>query len=324
VFGSGGRGCRGKTEIGLRRKSLVGWLAAISFIVGVSGMGMLLADGAASASPAITYVRGSGPHCSVQLDVGATSATAVVESGCAGRDYWFSVWNAKSDVYRTSFPQQLSSSTNRAPWTLQLPQSAACDFQLDFSMRSAPPGQHAAVHDVIAGYLGHCASTLSTGGGPPTTVSTDPGPKPASHPTPPVSQVVETDTPGGATQSTTTIGLGPTAFVPGTSYQAVPSTRPSNKPQARPTTTTTTPAVTGAVASTGPPGGGSPVRLSSLGPTSPARAANSKSSPDLPFTIFAVLMLLFASLTAVGCRSAISRANRSGSTIAWGSRSGNP
>lgn len=260
-------------------------LPAILVTVGLCGIGALLVGQTSSgASTTVMTVKGSGANCKVTLDIGSTSVTANILSGCQGGDYYLSTWVAQSNVHKTSLPQYLYRTTNHAPWTVALP---PCFYQVDFARLSSPPSLRAtssgAAHTgrvYIAGALGGAACrTTTTTSGPTTTL-----PKSTTTTTEP------TTTSSSTTSTTVHKGTTTTST---TTHTKPPTTLGTT------TTTTTThhPDGPGGVAGTSSGGSGTP-------PTH---------GGSLAFTGFAVLMGVFIAMCLIGCGLGILRASRGSS-----------
>jgi hypothetical protein len=271
-----------------RRLRAAGRLPLALIGLGVTGLVLVLATASpSSAAPTVLYAKGAAPGCSVELALYDTYATAMVSNGCQGPDYWMAVWQARSDVYSTSFPQVLFASTNHAPWTLAYPLTSPCYVQVDFSYRSAPPGEPTPVHQVIA------AGLRSTSCPPPTTTTTQPG---GTTTTTQPGGTTTTTQPGGTT--TTTQPGGTTTTGPGSGGSGGGGATTTTEPA---TTTTTVVHLTGS-------GGGPPVYNS----PSAGGAAGESAPGGLAFTGFAAMLLAFIAMTLIGAGLAVVRTSRLG------------
>jgi hypothetical protein len=187
-------------------------------VIGIAGLLTVGTFGTSSAGSTID-VTGGPPSCRVELQIGPSSATAVVLQGCTRGEYWLSSWATQSDVFATSHPQRLfdfsgplDSPTEQLE--VNLPNQSPCFFQVDFTKRLAAPGQPSAIHHHIVAYLGQTADCVSPTPTPsPTSSSPTPTPTPSptsSSPTP--------------TPSQTSASPSPSASVAGTSLSSPPVT----------------------------------------------------------------------------------------------------
>jgi hypothetical protein len=257
------------------RSSAVGRFSAVLAVVGVCGATMLAFTQNSVAATTGT-VQGSRPDCSVQLTFTSTSVTADIRSGCKGGDFYLTSWTTRSNVPATSHPQVIFASTNRAPWTVPLPQ---CYWQVDFARRSTPPPMKATNRELVVGRLGGAACKS----GPTTTTTT----------------VATTTT--TVPKTTTTVHVTTTTS---TTSTTVKTTTP-------PHSTTTTTAAVGTTTTVTPTAGGPPDGPTPAGPTTPATSSHG----GLAFTGFEALMTLFIALALIGCGiAAVLAARRARST----------
>lgn len=248
---------------------------------------LVVAGGPSFASGTPTAVYGSDATCAVDIQVGSTSATAVLLSGCQGSDYWLSSWVTHSGTYQPGASQQLLDATDRAPWTVRLPTGQPCYYQVDFSERQTPPGHSGGARTLIASTTGQtsaCSSATttvtSTTGGSSTTITSP--------------RTV-------AAVATTTVPL-----LPATTLALTTPTRPPAIASSSATGTTTTTTVASRLAVGQIPSGQTPA------PTAVPVAASSASHGfgSLAFTGFAVLMAAFVALVLIVTGAGLVRVSR--------------
>jgi hypothetical protein len=231
---------------------------------------LLMAGGAYQAEATTSIVAaGHSSDCSVQVavDTAAHEATANAVSGCPSRDpgqFKFTVWATRSAIWEKSFPQEVYSTTTKAPWKLTLPPpSVSCFIQIDFGERRSVPSPTGHMYKNIVGYNG--ATGLCPSGVDQVTTSTT---------LVPVTRSVD--------GSTTTTAL-PVTTVPAatTSSTTVPVVDSSG---ATTTTSTTAPDGSTSTTSTSPVGGGSTPTVSTsttdggVATTVPVATGNPESS----------------------------------------------
>lgn len=263
----------------------VGARAALGLAPIACATALVVAGGTSWAGSTGPTVRGSDGNCAVQIQIGATSATATIESGCQGGDYWFSSWVTPSGTYQAGAPQQLLAATDHAPWSVVLPTGQPCYYQVDFSQRQHPPGHAGGTTTLVASYVGRtatCSSGATTTTGSPTTVTSS------------------TTVPAGPV---TTIRIATATTVP----LSLPTTPPTVAFASGSATTSTTATVSVAAGQSQPPQAPAPA---SVIPTaaSPTRSAFG----SLAFTGFELLMAVFVALVLVVAGVGIVRASRRG------------
>jgi hypothetical protein len=260
-----------------RWSGLFGLLPVLSMLAGIVGLLVTLSPGTSGAAAA-TLTSGGNSQCRAKLVIGPSTATAIVLHGCRNGEYWLASWATQSDNFATSHPQRLFDSAGplqpgQHELTVNLPNKPPCFFQVDFALRSSPPGQPGTRHIVVA-QLGQTQDCMS-----PTPTPTSPSPTPTS-PSPTPTPTSPTPTPSSSSPAPSS-SPSPTVSVAGAASSSPPST--------------------------------TQVAAESLSQGQAAGTTQvAGSSQSLPFTGFPVGPAAFAALFLVGCGTSLLRLTRRG------------
>lgn len=164
----------GESRVRPARRVGVARIVAGLATIGVASLGLvaLATMGGPAATAATTSVAGPTAKCAVTLSVTSTTAAATILHGCTGGNYYLTSYSANSNFKH----QHLDAYTNKAPWTVALP---PCFYQVDFTLRTGPPGNpNNRVLNIAYLQGGTTCPTTTTSSTTSTTVHTTPTTQP--------------------------------------------------------------------------------------------------------------------------------------------------